>query len=348
MNILITGATGFLGTQLTQKLVNDHHHVYLLVRNQQKLEPLYQSLTDEQQELVHVVEGDLLQEELGITPEKKATLLGQIDALYHTAAYLSFDEAERDLVFDINLHGTKRALAFAKSIGIKTFIHVSTAYTLGEATTGYETLHPTDGAFVNTYEESKCFAEHEVMAEQDNLKTMIVRPAIIIGNSQSGEADTTFGLYGILRTVYLLKKRAQRKSDDHIFHLLIEEDTVSNLVPVDFVIGVLHASLTHGQAGTIYHATNPNPPTNGEIFTAIKEGMDFDQVKIVSYNEKDELSEEEQRLNQPLEVFKQYLNRSITFDRTNVTALLNQTNQKDLNMDHDMLLRIVDGFLEDL
>ncbi|MET3682857.1 nucleoside-diphosphate-sugar epimerase [Alkalibacillus flavidus] len=347
MNILITGATGFLGTQLVQTLTNEQHHVYLLVRNRQKLDALYKTLPSDKHDLVHVVEGNLLDDQLGVSQDDLHVLTDTIDVMYHTAAYLSFDEDERDRVFDINLEGTKRALNVAKLINAQTFIHVSTAYTLGEATTGYETLHPTDANFVNTYEESKCYAEHAVMNEQDKLNVMIVRPAIIIGDSETGEADTTFGLYGILRTVYLLKKRAARRADSPVYRLLIEQDTVSNLVPVNFVINVLHAALHHGQPGTIYHATNPNPPTNGEIFAAIREGLDFNQVNIVSYDEQENLTDEELRLNQPLEVFKQYLNRSILFDRTNVTSLLKAANKVDLTMDHAMLLRIVHGFLNE-
>ncbi|WP_017185026.1 SDR family NAD(P)-dependent oxidoreductase [Alkalibacillus haloalkaliphilus] len=346
MNIFITGATGFLGTKLVQRLVNEDHNVYLLVRNKRKLEGVYNQVPDTQHDQINVVEGDLLDEGLGISPDMANQMQGKIDAVYHTAAYLSFDESERNLVFDINLRGTKRVLEVAKQLQIKKFIHVSTAYTLGESTEGYEKLHSTDNDFVNAYEESKCHAEHLVMSYKNDLDVTIVRPAIIIGDSATGEADTTFGLYGILRTVQLLKKRAERKQDNQVYRLLIERDTVSNLVPVNFVIDVLTLSLTAGEPSTIYHATNPNPPTNGQIFKAIKEGIDFHQVEIVSYEDESLLTEEEKKLNQPLEVFKQYLNRSITFDRTNTKRLLNQMKQKDLNMDEQVLLTIVQGFMK--
>ncbi|GAA0464151.1 SDR family NAD(P)-dependent oxidoreductase [Alkalibacillus silvisoli] len=346
MNILITGATGFLGTNLVKRLVNEEHNVYLLVRSKKKLEALYENLPQERHGQIHVVEGDLLEKRLGIEADKVEQLKGEIDAIYHTAAYLSFDEAERELVFDINLRGTERVLELAKEIEARKLIHVSTAYTLGESTVGHETLHSTDHDFVNAYEESKCYAEHLVMSYQNELEVLIVRPAIIIGDSLTGEADTTFGLYGILRTVQLLKKRSDRKQDGQVYRLLIERDTVSNLVPVNFVIDLLALSLYNGEAGTIYHATNPNPPTNGQIFEAIQEGLDFSQVEIVSYQDEDQLSEEEKKLNQPLEVFKQYLNRSITFDRKNTETLLKETNTKDLHMNAEMLLRIVQGFIK--
>ncbi|MDQ0351468.1 nucleoside-diphosphate-sugar epimerase [Alkalibacillus filiformis] len=346
MNILITGATGFLGTNLVQRLVNENHHVYLLVRNKQKLEGVYNQIPHHRHDQINVVEGDLLDEGLGISPDTAIQLKGKIDAVYHTAAYLSFDESERDLVFNINLKGTERVLEVAKQLQVKRFIHVSTAYTLGESTEGHEKLHSIDNEFVNAYEESKCHAEHLVMSYKDDLDVIIVRPAIIIGDSSTGEADTTFGLYGILRTVQLLKKRAERKQDKQSYRLLIERDTVSNLVPVNFVIDILALSLTSGEPGTIYHATNPNPPTNGEIFKAIKHGIGFHQVEIVSYEDEHLITEEEKKLNQPLEVFKQYLNRSITFDRTNTKKLLSEVNQEDLNMDEQVLLRIIQGFMK--
>ncbi|WP_188207910.1 SDR family oxidoreductase [Alkalibacillus aidingensis] len=347
MNILITGGTGFLGTILVKRLVQKQHQVYVLVRNQSKLEALYKHFNEQERQQIKVVEGDLLDENLGISSSVLAELAKKIDAIYHTAAYLSFDEEERQRVFDINLTGTKRVLELATSLDVDKFIHVSTAYTLGEQTIGEEKLHSTNRSFVNTYEESKCHAEHLVMSYQGQMNVMIMRPAIIIGDSFTGEADTTFGLYGILRTVKLLKKKVERKGEPkQNFRLLIEKDTVSNLVPVDFVINMLMLGLTYGEDGKIYHITNPNPPTNGEIFDAIRKGLDFPHVEIVSYSEANELTEEERKLNQPLEVFEQYLNRSITFKRENTKRLLKQANEADLSMDQEMLLRIIKGFDE--
>lgn len=346
MNIFITGGTGFLGSNLIKRLVEQGHHIYALVRNVKKFEALVQTLKVEHRANVHPVEGELTKALLGVESPKLQSLIGQIDAVYHTAALLSFDENDREASFEMNIEGTKRVLDFAELVQAKTFFHVSTAYTLGNRTEGIESLYPLQSMFINSYEESKCHAEHLVMSASDRFDVMIMRPAIIIGDSETGEADTTFGLYGILRTIELLKKKAKRKPDQEqeIFHLLMEKDSVSNIVPVDYVTKVLALGLVYGKSNTVYNITNPAPPANKEVLDTVKEAFDFHSVEITSYEQKDRLSIREQKMNEPLEVFKDYLNRSIVFQDDNTRELLQQGKEEHLRMDKDMLLRIVHGF----
>jgi nucleoside-diphosphate-sugar epimerase len=346
MNIFITGATGFLGSNLIKKLVEEHHDVYVLVRNQNKIASLYKKLSVDHSKQIHVIEGELTKEYLGIHSSTLQKLMGKIDVVYHMAAFLSFDEAKREDVLEMNIRGTQHVLDLAEILKVKKFIHVSTAYTLGARTKGLEALYPLDSIFINSYEESKCHAEHLVMSYKEVMDVMIMRPAIIIGDSDTGVAETTFGLYGILRSVELLKKRVLKRETlgKETYRLVIEKDTVSNLVPVNYVTRALVLGLTHGTKNTIYNITNSNPPTNEVVFEAIKEGLEFPFVSIVSESQKGLLTDYEIKLNQPLEVFKEYLNRSINFESDNTKELFENANETELNMDKEMLLRIVQGF----
>ncbi|WP_279401839.1 SDR family oxidoreductase [Piscibacillus salipiscarius] len=187
--------------------------------------------------------------------------------------FLSFDESERDKLFHVNVDGTQNVLKFAGLINIKRFIHVSTAYTLGTRDVGTETLYPEWQSFRNSYEETKAKAEHLVMSYKDQFDVLVMRPAIIIGDSKTGEAKTTFGLYGIIRTIQILKKKSARKPSDHLYRLVLNENSVSNLVPVDYVAQVLVLGLKHGKTETVYNITNPNPPTNKMTFDAIVKSL---------------------------------------------------------------------------
>ncbi|MCT8139171.1 SDR family NAD(P)-dependent oxidoreductase [Anaerobacillus sp. CMMVII] len=206
MNILITGASGFLGSTLAKQLLEDKHNVYLLVRNNKKLNNFININQDHKQRIT-ILEGELTEAELGLNSKMLNSLVGKIDVVYHTAAFLSFDEGKREQIFQVNVNGTRNVLEVAEKIGVNKFVHVSTAYTLGVQENGLEQLYPIDGTFTNDYEESKCKAEHLVMSYQDKFAVTIMRPAIIIGDSKTGEASTTFGLYGILRAIELLKKK---------------------------------------------------------------------------------------------------------------------------------------------
>lgn len=346
LNIFITGATGFLGGYLVHHLVEEGHNVYTLVRNQKKFEALINKQAPEHREKIVAIEGELLKEDLGIDSTTLKSLIGKIDVVYHSAAILSFDENAREISFEMNLEGTKRVLQFAEKVQAKKFIHVSTAYTLGDRTNGVESLYPIDSTFINSYEESKCHAEHLVMSHKDRFDVMIMRPAIIVGHSETGEADTTFGMYGVLRTIKLLKKKAARgKSSESLhFRLLMDEETVSNIVPVDYVAKVLTLGLTYGKKNTIYNITNSNPPSNAFVLEIIKEVLNYQGIGLIPYSRKEELSNLEIKLNDPLEVFKDYLNRSITFSDTNTRELLELAGEKTLNMDKSMLERIIGGY----
>lgn len=347
MNVFITGATGFLGSNLVKRLIEDHHNVYVLVRSPKKIESMLKSLKSNQRKLLHIVEGELTEENLGMKEQVVEKLIGCIDVVYHSAAILSFDESKREELFRINVKGTKNVLELAKVIHAKKFIHVSTAYTLGARNVGFESLYPLEStSFINSYEESKCHAEHLAMSYQNSFEVIIMRPSIIIGDSDTGESNTTFGLYGILRIIELLKKKTSREKEVNgsINRLLINKETLSNLVPVNYVAKVLALGMIHGKKNTVYNVTNPNAPTNKAILESISEGLEYHSVTFVPYEQAHLLSDTELKMNKPLEVFREYLNRSIDFCDDNTRELLKIANEPILTMDKAMLLRIVRGF----
>lgn len=348
MNVFITGATGFLGTELVKELVGEGHQVYLLVRSMKKASALLEKLPLNQRGLVHFIVGSIDKAGLDINEKDTKKLIGQIDIIYHTAAFLSFDETLREQIFKINVDGTKYVLDFAQEINAAKFIYVSTAYTLGLQTKGSETLYPLDTTFVNSYEASKCHSEHLVMSYSDRLHVAIIRPSIIIGNSITGEANTTFGLYGILRTVQLLKKRSMRQKEQLYIRFLINKDTVSNFVPVDYVVKALLLALHSSRNKTIYHVTNNNPPTNQFIFNIIKDVFDLQTLQLASVEDGAtlKLTDFEQSVNNPLLVFENYVNRSISFENENTVELFQQNGLDRLKMDREMLYRIIFKFYQ--
>lgn len=340
----MTGATGFLGTELVKGLVKEGHHVHLLIRSLKKASALLEKLPTSQRQQVNFIEGNLETTRLGMTDQDLNQLANKIDIVYHTAAFLSFDETLRAEIFKINLDGTRYVLDFAKEINVPKFIYVSTAYTLGNQTSGSEELYPLNTDFINSYEESKCLSEHLVMSYSELFDVAIMRPSIIIGNSITGEANTTFGLYGILKTVQLLKKRSIRLSKQLDVRLLVNKDAVANLVPVDYVVQALLLAMNSSKNKSVYHLTNPTPPTNELIFEIIKDAFDYKTLAIAPIEAAPYLTEFELSINKPLEVFKDYLNRSIYFESENTNELFQKSGLAPLKMDADMLYRIISGY----
>ncbi|MEW9502084.1 SDR family NAD(P)-dependent oxidoreductase [Jeotgalibacillus marinus] len=343
MNIMITGATGFVGTKLMKSLLKEGHSLYPIVRNEQKMDQLLASMSDEEALRVHPVAGDITQVDLGITPTTQKELDQQIDVFYHTAAFLSFDPADRKKTFFVNVEGTQHALDLAKKIHVKSFKHVSTAYTVGLDNHAEETLHSTDRQFVNDYEESKCHAEHLVWEHRHELNVSIFRPAIIVGDSNTGEANTTFALYGLLKAVALLRKMIQRGRIDQnrTIQLLSKGAASSNVVPVNYVVDVLTAGATHSERNKIYHISNNHTPKNEEVLEWIKKFSGVHQLAIV--DEPHTLTAEDEIINEPMSVFHSYLSRTLIFEDSNTKKLLDRAGTEELQLSDEkykMLIRV--------
>jgi nucleoside-diphosphate-sugar epimerase len=345
MNILITGATGFLGKQLTLKLLSEGHNVYALARNKRKGEKLKLEVPSTVERNLTIIEGNLSEKQAGVSEEQIQALQGKIDTVYHSAAYLSFDEEERDKTFRINVDGTQHIIELAKEIHAPNFFYVSTAYTLGTKLHATETLHSKDQSFVNAYEESKCHAEHLVCSYKNTFHIKIFRPSIILGNSKTGEADTSFALYGVIRGLEILKKRTARKKElqRRTYKFLCTEETSQNFIPVDYVVDVLTAALKTDHAETIYHITNSNPPTNRLLFEMIKEKLNFPNIEMVPSDYDGELTKEEQMFNAPMSVFRPYWSKNISFNDENTQELLRKSGLNHLDMDKAMIERILYG-----
>lgn len=344
MNIFLTGATGFLGGRLIQNLSREGHTLYVLARNIKKAEQLLLKTAD-LKGIIHIIQGDITVPDLGMNKETKQELANKIDVFYHMAALVKFDLDLKEELFQINFSGTKYALEAAEKMGVSHFYYVSTAYTLGKDEFAKEELHSLDRSFNNPYEESKCQAEHICMDYKKFFNVTILRPAIIIGDSKTGEADSKFTLYGLMRSLEVFKKRFQRKGlGDRVFHLLCEEGSTQNLVPVDYVADVLSDVLQKGREDNIYHITNSNPPLSADVFQIMREKADLDLFKLAPYDYEPDLNEEEQLLNNVVDVYKNYLNRNIVFDDSNTQELLKSLDKKPLQMDEEMIKRIIKGY----
>lgn len=342
LNLFLTGATGFLGGRLIKNLLQDkQNEVFILVRNVAKAETLRDSFAPLEQSRIHIYQGDITQPMAGLSTDDIGWLTNKIDAVYHLTALVKFDLDLRDELFAANYDGTKHILELASQLKTRKFYYVSTAYTVGTLPHGVEDLYPTDGTFNNPYEESKVKSEHLVFSYRDKMDVSLFRPAIIVGDSKTGEADSQFTLYGFMRALAVFKRKtARRSSEDRTYRLLAAKNGTSNLVPVDYVADILSLAPQKSEKNKIYHITNPNPPTNAELLQMLKEALEFDSLSVVESSD-EKLDEEEIRLNSLIDVFKVYLAGNLSFDDRNTQELIRGTDVKHLNMTEAMIEMII-------
>lgn len=339
----MTGATGFLGGRLARDLIADGHRLYILARTPEKVSAMFD---EREQGAIEVLQGDLTSPMLGADEHFIKQNRGKIDLTLHMAALVKFDEELRDELFETNLTGTKEAVALAKALDCRRFFHVSTAYTLGANEIGDESLYDLDQTFLNPYEESKAHAERVVWEARDSLDVSIFRPAIIVGDSKTGEADSKFTMYGYMRALELFKRKIERRGvANEMIRLIGSASGTSNLVPVDYVADVLLAAIEHAAPNTIYNVTNDTPPRNDVMLTYMKDALAFPHLTITEAPTSS-LSEVERSFNEMVKVFNPYLNRDITFHDQNTKRLLAQAGFRPLQLDRRSLRRIVDAYYE--
>ncbi|KGA95545.1 hypothetical protein AJ85_10100 [Alkalihalobacillus alcalophilus ATCC 27647 = CGMCC 1.3604] len=350
MNIFLTGSTGFLGGKLIKNLIKDEAHtLYVLVRNVQKGERILSQFTKEQQERIHLLQGDITLPACGLSNEALEQLTDKVDTFYHLAALVKFDLDLRDELFAANYDGTKNSLELAAQLGVKKFLYVSTAYTVGKRSVAVEELYDPEVDYHNPYEESKVKSEHLVFSYAAQMDVSILRPSIIVGDSKTGEADSQFTLYGFMRAIDLFKRRVNRSKEgqEQSYRLVANKNGTSNLVPVDYVADVLSVAATKAKPGAIYNVTNPKPPHNYDLLMMLRDALQFNNLDVIEDTNADyQLTPVEEKLNEMISVFNVYLAGSINFHDENTQELLAGTAVEHLDMSDETVLMIMEAYFQ--
>lgn len=145
-SILVTGATGFLGKVLIEKLLrscSDLKTIYVLVRGKKGKTPaerlndimnshglfdLIKELKIEYKSKLVAIEGDLLEPDLGISDKDKLEMSQNVNIVFHSAATVRFDEPVKTAI-KLNVIGTKKVIQLSKSFKhLEVFVHISTAF----------------------------------------------------------------------------------------------------------------------------------------------------------------------------------------------------------------------------
>jgi len=267
--IFITGFPGFIAGRLVERLAGSQTQFYLLVQPQfveiamQEVEEIAEFTQTPLDNFV-IVDGDVTQPKLGISDTDLETIQYEVTDVFHLAA--AYDLAvPKDAAFSINLQGTKNVNDLVCSLkNLHRYNYVSTCYVAGcREGEILETDLEHKAGFRNFYEETKYLAEIEVEKLKGSLPVTIFRPAVVVGDSETGETTKYDGIYYLIN--YLRKApwllRALNVGNKHVR---------LNLVPVDFVVEAMAVLARDKRAnGKTVALADPNPLTTAELFDAI-------------------------------------------------------------------------------
>ena len=265
----LTGFPGFIAGRLVRRLARDGARFLLLVQTA-FLERAREDVARVAEESgaradnFTLLEGDITRPSLGLSAADLERARRETTTLFHLAAVYDLAVA-RDLAMRVNVEGTKNVNEFARTVSnLRRYHYVSTCYVAGRRTGLIleSELRHTAG-FRNFYEETKYLAELEVDALKAELPVTIHRPAVVCGDSRTGETAKYDGVYYLIQYLRMYPRLLSVAN-------IGNDDVRLNIVPVDFVVEAMATLAQDGRAaGATVQLADPAPLTTRELFDTV-------------------------------------------------------------------------------
>jgi NAD(P)-dependent dehydrogenase (short-subunit alcohol dehydrogenase family) len=282
MAYFITGATGFIGRRLVEELLQKRQgKVYVLVRpdSRGRLDDLierWKAVAGQSAgKRVVPVTGDLRRPLLGVEAERAQELRGKIDDFIHLAAiYDMTAPAERNTA--VNVGGTTHAVELARALEAQRLHHVSSIAVAGTYEGVFEESMFDEGQRLpSPYHRTK-FESERIVREQPYVPWRVYRPAIVVGDSRTGEMDKVDGPYYFFKAI----QRARQLLPE--WAPLVGVDLGrTNVVPVDWVVSALeHIAHEPGLDGRAFHLTDPRGQRVQELINELAKAAHAPRVAL--------------------------------------------------------------------
>ena len=277
MPYFVTGATGFIGKRLVKKLLERKGaKVYFLIRKESagKVAALrdYWGVSAARAIAVH---GDLTRKKLGVSAEDIKKLKGEIDGFYHLAAVYDL-EADEESQIAVNIDGTRNTVEFAKAIDAGHFHHVSSIAAAGL----YEGVFREDMfKEAENYDHPYFRTKHEsekIVRDECKLPWTVFRPAMVVGDSMTGEMDKIDGPYYFFKLIQRIRKLLPSWMP-----MVGLEGGRINIVPVDFVVNSLdYISHQEHASGKCFHLVDPVGYRVGDVLDILSKAAHAPRMNL--------------------------------------------------------------------
>ena len=277
MHYFVTGATGFIGKRLVKKLLERKGSVvHFLIRqaSEGKVPALLEYWGVGPARAVPVF-GDLTSKKLGVSADMVKALKGQVDHFFHLAAVYDL-EADAESQIAVNIDGTRNTVELAKAIGAKHFHHVSSIAAAGLyegvfREDMFDEAENIDHPYFMTKHESE-----KIVRNECKVPWSVYRPALVVGDSQTGEMDKIDGPYYFFKLI----QRMRQILPPWMPSVGLEGGRI-NIVPVDFVVDALNHISHHKRAsGQCFHLVDPMGYRVGDVLDILSKAAHAPKMNL--------------------------------------------------------------------
>ncbi|MDP3274234.1 MAG: SDR family oxidoreductase [Deltaproteobacteria bacterium] len=265
-HVLVTGFPRMIAMRVTDAVLatRPNAQVSLLVR--EKFVDRAKRIVDRSPhcDRITLLTGDCASIDLGLSGDEWRAMSSKITHIQHHA-FVSYEGADDRTAEALNIDGTREVLEFARAcVALQRLIVHSTATVSGDRTgTVFEDELELGQRFRTHIERTRFRAERLVRREMDALPITILRPGLIVGDSQTGEIDRFDGPYML---ILLLLSAPSEFS----LPLPVRGDAPLNLVPIDFVARAAAALHDDPKPGSrTVHLVDPAPLPARRIYDVI-------------------------------------------------------------------------------
>lgn len=236
-NILVTGASGYIGRKLCESLSAAGYQVRALLRKAQQ-GPWHESMIGDLEHLPQDLMKDI---------DTVFHLAGKVHALQPTW----HDDEEQ---FRINAAGTRRVVQMAEATGVQRLIYFSTLSVLGLPPKGEQYDEDGPKEYQNIYGLSKYYTEQQYVLHNNQIPHIVVlRPAMVYGAGAKGNLNR------------MIDAMARGR-----FLALPESHGYRSMVHIDDVVEAAILSATCEQAaGKVYNITDQQPYSSHQLYVEL-------------------------------------------------------------------------------
>jgi len=245
--MLVTGSTGFIGSNLVRVLLRKGYSLRLLVRDKSRAIGLNEA---------ELFEGDLTE------PRSLIGIEEDINIVIHCAGLLGKWDTDETILYKVNVQSSINLLEKFNGKNLNRFIHLSAA-----GVTGPVKETPVDETYackpVTAYEKTKYLAEQKILdlSSQMDIPALVLRPTFTYGP-------------GDPHKIPLFK--AIKKGN---YTFIGNGQSVNHPVYIDdLVVGILHA-VVKGRAGEVYIIGGERPVTKKELVYTIADALGVKRPK---------------------------------------------------------------------